>query len=110
MTGYFTSPFERRKSVGVDVGGVVVGGSAPIAVQSRTNRDTADIDATVRPVAGPPRGGSELVRVTVARAESAAAVPRIRQRLECPGTFVPIVGDFHSTAHKSLADHPACPE
>lgn len=110
MTGYFSSPFERRKSVGVDVGGVVVGGTAPIAVQSMTNTDTADIDATVRQVAALHRAGSELVRVTVDRDESAAAVPRIRERLERLGIFVPIVGDFHYIGHKLLADHPACAE
>ena len=108
MTGYFSSPFERRRSVGVDVGGVVVGGSAPIVVQSMTNTDTADIDRTVAQVAALHRAGSEIVRVTVDRDESAAAVPRIRERLERLGIDVPIVGDFHYIGHKLLADHPAC--
>ncbi len=110
MTGYYSSPFERRKSVGVDVGGVVVGGAAPVVVQSMTNTDTADIDATVRQVAALHRAGSEIVRVTVDRDESAAAVPKIRERLERLGIFVPIVGDFHYIGHKLLADHPACAE
>jgi (E)-4-hydroxy-3-methylbut-2-enyl-diphosphate synthase len=108
MTGYFSSPFERRRSVGVDVGGVVVGGSAPVVVQSMTNTDTADIDRTVAQVAALHRAGSEIVRVTVDRDESAAAVPRIRERLERLGIDVPIVGDFHYIGHKLLADHPAC--
>jgi len=108
MTGYFSSPFERRRSVGVDVGGVVVGGSAPVVVQSMTNTDTADIDRTVAQVAALHRAGSEIVRVTVDRDESAAAVPRIRERLERLGIDVPIVGDFHYIGHKLLADHPTC--
>ena len=108
MTGYFSSPFERRRSVGVDVGGVVVGGSAPVVVQSMTNTDTADIDRTVAQVAALHRAGSEIVRVTVDRDESAAAVPRIRERLERLGIDVPIVGDFHYIGHKLLADHPSC--
>src|SRR5690606_21807390 len=82
MTGYFSSPFPRRRSVGVDVGGVIVGGTAPVVVQSMTNTDTADIDSTVAQVAALHRAGSEIVRVTVDRDESAAAVPRIRERLE----------------------------
>jgi (E)-4-hydroxy-3-methylbut-2-enyl-diphosphate synthase len=110
MTGYFSSPFERRKSVGVDVGGVIVGGAAPIVVQSMTNTDTADVDSTVRQVAALHRAGSEIVRITVDRDESAAAVPKIRERLERLGVVVPLVGDFHYIGHKLLADHPACAE
>ncbi|WP_011582649.1 MULTISPECIES: flavodoxin-dependent (E)-4-hydroxy-3-methylbut-2-enyl-diphosphate synthase [Chelativorans] len=109
-TGYFSSPFPRRRSVGVDVGGVMVGGDAPVVVQSMTNTDTADVDATVAQVAALHRAGSEIVRITVDRDESAAAVPRIRERLERLGVFVPIVGDFHYIGHKLLADHPACAE
>ncbi len=108
MTGYFSSPFPRRASVGVDVGGVMVGGTAPVVVQSMTNTDTADIDATVRQVAALSRAGSEIVRITVDRDESAAAVPKIRERLERLGIDVPLVGDFHYIGHKLLADHPAC--
>ncbi len=103
-------PAPRRQSVGVDVGGVLVGGSAPIAVQSMTNTDTADIDATVAQVAALHRAGSEIVRITVDRDESAAAVPRIRDRLARLGIDVPLVGDFHYIGHKLLADHPACAE
>ncbi len=110
MTGYFSSPFPRRASVGVDVGGVTVGGDAPVVVQSMTNTDTADVDGTVRQVAALARAGSEIVRITVDRDESAAAVPKIRERLERLGLHVPLVGDFHYIGHKLLADHPACAE
>ncbi|MEI9415092.1 flavodoxin-dependent (E)-4-hydroxy-3-methylbut-2-enyl-diphosphate synthase [Mesorhizobium sp. Cs1321R2N1] len=110
MTGYFSFPFPRRTSVGVDVGGVVVGGGAPVVVQSMTNTDTADIDHTVAQVAALHRAGSEIVRITVDRDESAAAVPRIHERLLRLGINVPLVGDFHYIGHKLLADHPACAE
>ncbi|MEJ6783595.1 flavodoxin-dependent (E)-4-hydroxy-3-methylbut-2-enyl-diphosphate synthase [Aminobacter sp. Piv2-1] len=110
MSGYFSSPFPRRKSVAVDVGGVSVGGSAPVVVQSMTNTDTADIDKTVAQVAALHRAGSEIVRITVDRDESAAAVPHIRDRLARVGINVPLVGDFHYIGHKLLADHPACAE
>ncbi|MDX3927538.1 MAG: flavodoxin-dependent (E)-4-hydroxy-3-methylbut-2-enyl-diphosphate synthase [Shinella sp.] len=103
-------PQPRRKSVGVDVGGVIVGGGAPVVVQSMTNTDTADIDATVAQVAALSRAGSEIVRITVDRDESAAAVPKIRERLLRLGMDVPLVGDFHYIGHKLLADHPACAE
>lgn len=108
MTGYYSSPFPRRRSVGVDVGGVIVGGGAPVVVQSMTNTDTADVDQTVAQVAALHRAGSEIVRITVDRDESAAAVPAIRERLERLGIDVPLVGDFHYIGHKLLADHPAC--
>ena len=103
-----TAPLPRRPSVGVDVGGVLVGGGAPVRVQSMTNTDTADVDATVAQVAALARAGSEIVRVTVDRAEAAAAVPRVRERLERLGVHVPLVGDFHYIGHKLLSDHPAC--
>ncbi|KQS63843.1 4-hydroxy-3-methylbut-2-en-1-yl diphosphate synthase [Rhizobium sp. Leaf371] len=103
-------PQPRRETVGVDVGGVLVGGGAPVVVQSMTNTDTADVDATVAQVAALHRAGSELVRITVDRDESAAAVPRIRERLERLGLDVPLIGDFHYIGHKLLADHPACAE
>jgi (E)-4-hydroxy-3-methylbut-2-enyl-diphosphate synthase len=103
-------PQPRRASVAVDVGGVIVGGGAPVVVQSMTNTDTADIDATVAQVAALHKAGSELVRVTVDRDESAAAVPKIRERLLRLGIDVPLVGDFHYIGHKLLADHPACAE
>ncbi|WP_201285404.1 flavodoxin-dependent (E)-4-hydroxy-3-methylbut-2-enyl-diphosphate synthase [Chelativorans xinjiangense] len=110
MSGYFSSPFPRRGSVGVEVGSVMVGGDAPVVVQSMTNTDTADVDATVAQVAALHRAGSEIVRITVDRDEAAAAVPRIRERLERLGHDVPLVGDFHYIGHKLLADHPACAE
>ena len=101
---------ERRQSVSVNVGGVTVGGAAPIVVQSMTNTDTADVDATARQVADLARAGSEIVRVTVDRDSAAAAVPHIKERLQKLGIDVPIVGDFHYIGHKLLADHPACAE
>ena len=94
----------------VDVGGVTVGGGAPIVVQSMTNTDTADVEGTARQVAALARAGSELVRITVDRDEAAAAVPKIKERLAQMGVDVPIVGDFHYIGHKLLADHPACAE
>lgn len=103
-------PAARRQSVGVNVGGVMVGGGAPVVVQSMTNTDTADIDATVRQVMQLARAGSEIVRITVDRDESAAAVPIIRDRLMSMGYDVPLVGDFHYIGHKLLTDHPACAE
>ena len=103
-------PAPRRATVGVDVGGVMVGGGAPVVVQSMTNTDTADIDATVAQVAALSKAGSEIVRITVDRDESAAAVPKVRERLERLGLNVPLVGDFHYIGHKLLADHPACAE
>lgn len=106
----FFASFPRRQSVGVSVGGVIVGGSEPVVVQSMTNTDTADIDGTVAQVAALHRAGSEIVRITVDRDESAAAVPKIRERLERLGMNVPLVGDFHYIGHKLLADHPACAE
>jgi (E)-4-hydroxy-3-methylbut-2-enyl-diphosphate synthase len=100
----------RHKSVAVAVGGVSVGGGAPIVVQSMTNTDTADVEGTSRQVAALAAAGSELVRITVDRDEAAAAVPRIRDRLAQLGTPVPLIGDFHYIGHKLLADHPACAE
>ena len=103
-----TSP--RHKSVAVRVGGVTVGGGAPIVVQSMTNTDTADVEATARQIAALMAAVSELVRITVDRDEAAAAVPHIKDRLKKLGTNVPIIGDFHYIGHKLLADHPACAE
>jgi (E)-4-hydroxy-3-methylbut-2-enyl-diphosphate synthase len=105
-----SGPAPRRHSVGVSVGGVMVGGGAPVVVQSMTNTDTADIDATVKQVMQLARAGSEIVRITVDRDESAAAVPIIRDRLAFMGYDVPLVGDFHYIGHKLLTDHPACAE
>jgi len=101
-------PTTRRPSVAVVIGGVTVGGGSPIVVQSMTNTDTADIDATSAQVAALARAGSELVRITVDREESARAVPRIRERLDREGIDVPLVGDFHYIGHKLLSENPDC--
>jgi (E)-4-hydroxy-3-methylbut-2-enyl-diphosphate synthase len=103
-------PAARHSTVGVRVGSVMVGGGAPIVVQSMTNTDTADVDSTVAQVAALARQGSEIVRITVDRDEAAAGVPKIRERLDRLGIDVPLVGDFHYIGHKLLADHPACAE
>jgi (E)-4-hydroxy-3-methylbut-2-enyl-diphosphate synthase len=104
------APLARHSTVPVQVGNVTVGGGAPIVVQSMTNTDTADVDATVRQVAALARAGSEMVRVTVDRDEAAAAVPHIKERLLKMGVTVPVIGDFHYIGHKLLNDHPACAE
>ena|SRR5690606_21158685 len=101
---------KRHATVAVDVGGVSVGGQAPVIVQSMTNTDTADVEGTARQVAALARAGSELVRITVDRDEAAAAVPHIKEKLTRMGVRVPLVGDFHYIGHKLLADHPACAE
>src|SRR6478736_6182660 len=98
----------RRRTVPDNIGGVVVGGTAPIVVQSMTNTDTADVDATVKQVAALARAGSELVRVTVNTPEAAAAVPRIREKLDRMSCEAPLIGDFHYNGHQLLADEPAC--
>ena len=103
-------PALRRATVGVRVGRVMVGGGAPVVVQSMTNTDTADIAGTVAQVAALARAGSELVRITVDRDEAAAAVPHIKDKLLAMGIDAPLVGDFHYIGHKLLADHPACAE
>jgi (E)-4-hydroxy-3-methylbut-2-enyl-diphosphate synthase len=104
----------RRPSVAVAVGAVIVGGhpprQAPIVVQSMTNTDTADIVGTARQVAELARAGSELVRITVDKPEAAAAVPRIRERLDMMGVGVPLIGDFHYNGHQLLEREPACAE
>ena len=100
----------RRRSLQARIGGVAVGGGAPIVVQSMTNTDTADIEATVAQVASLARAGSELVRVTVNEEGAAAAVPHIRDRLAAMGIDVPLVGDFHFNGHRLLKAHPACAE
>ena len=100
----------RRRSIATVVGGVRVGGDAPIVVQSMTNTDTADIESTVAQVRALAKAGSEIVRVTVNTDEAAAAVPYIRDRLAQSGVTVPLVGDFHFNGHKLLKAHPACAE
>ena len=106
----FDALADRRTSVAVDVGGVAVGGGAPIVVQSMTNTDTADVEGTVAQIAALSRAGSELVRITVDRDEAAAAVPHIRDGLRKRGITTPLIGDFHYIGHKLLAEHPACAE
>ena len=107
-------PAPRHRTIGVRVGSgkdaVLVGGGAPIVVQSMTNTDTADIEGTALQCAALARAGSQIVRITVDRAEAAAAVPHIRDRLANMGVAVPLVGDFHYNGHTLLADHPACAE
>jgi (E)-4-hydroxy-3-methylbut-2-enyl-diphosphate synthase len=100
----------RRLTRQVAIDGVRVGGTAPVVVQSMTNTDTADIEATTRQVAQLWRSGSELVRITVNNPESAAAVPHIRDRLARMNVRVPLIGDFHYNGHQLLADEPACAE
>ena len=108
------APAPRHVTVPVRVGeggtSVLVGGGAPVAVQSMTNTDTADVEGTARQVAALARAGSEFVRITVDRDEAAAAVPRIKDRLAQMRCEVPLVGDFHYIGHKLLANHPACAE
>ncbi|MCB1378269.1 MAG: flavodoxin-dependent (E)-4-hydroxy-3-methylbut-2-enyl-diphosphate synthase [Alphaproteobacteria bacterium] len=106
----YTAISGRRASVPVEVGPVKVGGGAPIVVQSMTNTDTADAEATARQTADLARAGSELVRVTVDRDEAAKAVPKIRDLLDRWNVPVPLVGDFHYNGHTLLNDNPACAE
>jgi (E)-4-hydroxy-3-methylbut-2-enyl-diphosphate synthase len=98
----------RRPSVPVRVGRVVIGGDHPVVVQSMTNTDTADIEATALQVRALAQAGSELVRITVNTEEAAAAVPAIAARVREFGMDVPLVGDFHFNGHKLLREHPAC--
>jgi len=100
----------RRAAHAVRIAHVVIGGGAPVVVQSMTNTDTADVAATVRQVAELAAAGSELVRITVNSAEAARAVPEIRERLERMGTTIPLIGDFHFNGHKLLTQFPGCAE
>lgn len=99
---------KRRPTRAVRVGNVVVGGAAPVVVQSMTNTDTADYLSTALQVAELARAGSELVRITVNTEAAAAAVPRIREHLDRMGVAVPLIGDFHFNGHRLLADFPDC--
>jgi len=101
-------PLDRRNSVGVKIGSIVVGGCNPIVVQSMTNTDTADADATAKQVQQLAAAGSEIVRVTVDTEAAAAQVSTIRQKLDDAGCLVPLVGDFHYNGHKLLTDYPEC--
>ncbi|MHB0926446.1 MAG: flavodoxin-dependent (E)-4-hydroxy-3-methylbut-2-enyl-diphosphate synthase [Gallionellaceae bacterium] len=98
----------RRPSQRVLVGKVMLGGGAPIVVQSMTNTDTADAEATTRQVYELAEAGSELVRITVNTPEAAVAVPLIRERLDSMGCDVPLVGDFHYNGHRLLTEFPDC--
>ncbi|TAK01503.1 MAG: flavodoxin-dependent (E)-4-hydroxy-3-methylbut-2-enyl-diphosphate synthase [Chloroflexota bacterium] len=97
----------RRATVSVDVGGVLVGGAHPVVVQSMTNTDTADPDATAIQVARLAHAGSQLVRVTVNTDAAAAAVPEVLRKLADLGVSVPVIGDFHYNGHQLLVEHPA---
>ena len=97
-----------RQTTRVLIDDVAVGGGAPVVMQSMTNTDTADVAATTAQVAELARAGSELVRITVNTAEAAAAVPRIREKLDAQGCGVPLIGDFHFNGHKLLRDYPDC--
>jgi (E)-4-hydroxy-3-methylbut-2-enyl-diphosphate synthase len=99
---------ERRHTVSVDVGGVLIGSGHPIVVQSMTNTDTADPDATAIQVAQLAHAGSELVRITVNNDAAAQAVPIIREKLDHLGVGVPLIGDFHYNGHLLLTKYPAC--
>ena len=100
------SDIKRRESIQVMVGDVPVGGGAPIVVQSMTNTDTSDVDATVEQVKHLHNAGSEIVRITVNNDAAAKAVPEIKERLLADDVTVPLVGDFHYNGHKLLVDYP----
>ena len=108
MTALNLPPIIRHRTRTALVGGIAIGGGAPIVVQSMTNTDTADVAATVAQVKSLAEAGSELVRVTVNTAEAAAAVPLIRERLDAMRCTVPLIGDFHFNGHKLLTNHPEC--
>ncbi len=100
--------FTRRRTIGVEVGNVTVGGGAPVVVQSMTNTDTADAAATAEQIVQLAGAGSELVRITVNTPEAAKAVPEIKQRMRDSGCDVPVIGDFHYNGHTLLSDFPDC--
>ncbi len=104
------APWPRRITQAVQIGNATVGGGRPVVVQSMTNTDTADVASSVKQVAELWRAGSEMVRLTVNNPESAAAIPRIREKLEMMGISVPLIGDFHYNGHQLLAGEPACAE
>lgn len=100
----------RHHTIPVRIGHVVVGGGAPVVVQSMTNTNTADAETTARQVLALAQAGSEIVRITVDTDEAAAAVPRLRELLDRQGDRTPLVGDFHFNGHRLLEKHPACAE
>ena len=105
--GKFMPEIQRRRAVTVNIGGIRVGSDAPVAVQSMTNTDTADIESTVQQVAALARAGSEMVRVTVNNDDAAKAVPYIVEELAKKGWSTPIIGDFHYNGHQLLKKYPA---
>src|SRR6185312_13039333 len=108
MSALNRPPISRNRTRAALVGGVQIGGGAPIVVQSMTNTDTADVASTVAQVKALADAGSELVRVTVNSAEAAAAVPAIRERLDAMNCAVPLIGDFHFNGHKLLTEYREC--
>src|SRR5512142_109015 len=100
-------PASRRRTVGVKVGNVLVGGGAPVVVQSMTNTDTADAAGTARQCIELAQAGSEMVRVTVNVPEAAAAVPEVKRRMLDAGCSAPLIGDFHYNGHVLLTKYPA---
>ncbi len=98
----------KHKSIQVDVGGVKVGGGAPVVVQSMTDTPTADVTLTVNQILDLVKAGSEIVRITVDTPEAAEAVPKIKKRLDALNCQVPLVGDFHYNGHRLLKDYPEC--
>ena len=99
---------DRRHSIAVKVGSIIIGGCNPVVVQSMTNTDTADANATAKQAQQLAAAGSELVRITVNTDEAAAMVATIREKLDSVGCYVPLVGDFHYNGHKLLIDYPEC--
>jgi (E)-4-hydroxy-3-methylbut-2-enyl-diphosphate synthase len=108
MSSSMQEGIQRRHSRPVQVGSLRIGGDAPIVVQSMTNTDTADFEATLQQIQALAQAGSELVRVTVNTAEAARQVPALRQALDRAGYAVPLVGDFHFNGHKLLSEFPEC--
>ena len=102
------TPGPRRQSIGVKVGDIAIGGGKPIVVQSMTNTDTANAEATARQVEALAAAGSEIVRITVDSRDAARQVPQIRERLEKMDCRVPLVGDFHFNGHTLLTEFPEC--
>jgi len=102
------TPSERRATIAVPIGNLVIGGGGPVAVQSMTNTDTANVEATARQVCDLAEAGSELVRVTVNTGEAAVAIEELVKRVRGAGCTAPIIGDFHYNGHKLLREHGAC--
>jgi len=99
---------QRRVTQRVLVGDIVIGGGVPVVVQSMTNTDTADADATVEQVYQLAQAGSELVRITVNSTEAATQVAHIRNKLDSMGCHTPLIGDFHYNGHRLLTEFPDC--